>query len=134
MKTLALFRAINDRVKGCPNLIGSINGVFLSMADSGIAFPYLIIDLIGVDTSECFKGTLTIEEALIRMSVYSKSENANEAAQITDNLQNCFDNAILVFTEGGYTGMGCERVGVNLIRESEKIWHMVTEYKIMFQR
>ncbi len=134
MNVLALFRAINDRVRGLPRLINNINGVFLSMADAGTAFPYLIVDLIGGDVSHTFGGGLTIEEPLLRMSIYSKSENALEVGQLTNYLQDCFDNAILVFVEGGYTGMGCTRVGTNLIRESEKIWHMVTEYNIMFQR
>ncbi len=134
MNVLALFRAINDRVRGWPSLIDNINGVFLSMADAGTLFPYLIVDLIGGENSETFKGTLIIEEPLVRMSIYSKSENVLEVGRLTTYLQNCFDNAILVFVEGGYTGMGCKRVGENLIRESEKIWHMITEYNIMFQR
>ena len=70
----------------------------------------------------------------MRFSVYSESENVQEAALITKYLHVCFDNKGLVFVEGDYTGMGCERKSFHIIRETEDIWHLVTDYSMMFEK
>ncbi len=134
MDASALFRAISEQVQLYADLADNINGTFLSMVDRGTALPYLVIDLLPGDTDYTFQGKSTIESPLVRMSIYSEVANGQEFAQLTKYLHECFDNARLVFVEGGYHCMGCERVGSYPIRESEKIWHMITEYKITFEK
>lgn len=133
MNALAVFRAISEQIQKWETLSDSVQGVYLSLADRNSTFPYLVVDVLSGTTLETFKGRLTIEDLLIRISVYSQSENVEQVARITEYLHDCFDNAKMVFVEGDYTGMGCRRLNMYVIREREDVWHTVTDYSVMFE-
>ena len=131
----AIIRAIADKVNGWPALSGAITGVHLSMADRDSVFPYLVVDVLPGGTLSTFATSNNIEDVMVRMNVYSKSENVSEAATIMGHLCECFDKADLSFAEGNYHSMGCRRLGTpGVIRESEDIWHLHVEYSMMVEK
>lgn len=125
-----LFEAIYAKYDADAALKAAVTDLYNTAAPQDTDMSYLVMLLVSDIHAWTFNTDL--EDTLIQFSIFDKNSSPENIGDIFELLKTCFDDAVLVV--GGYDSIIMVRQNSNLMRDPNKAWHYVCEYRLMIQK
>ena len=130
-----LLDAIKTAFDADATLSASVNGIFWEEVDefdaSGneIKMPYITVHLL--NNTPTYEGTFSgyIEATRVQFSIWSDNKQGKEVNTISGYLTQCFDYAVLTYTDGYDSRYVIRKAGPDISKEFG-VWRSDIEYEI----